>query len=147
MSTSGTPFPGRVDAPTKCRPSTSGESSCGMPVRTGGRNDIVFANILSGHLINLAPSIASVTASGGRVLLAGLLRRQEQQVERTKNAATELEQLKELLGAGRILDLDKDGDGRISKREYERFQRLNKSASERVPKAGASQQQQPVEVS
>ena len=52
-------------------------------IRTGGRNDIVFANILSGHLINLAPSIASVTASGGRVLLAGLLRRQEQQVERS----------------------------------------------------------------
>ena len=52
-------------------------------IRTGGRNDIVFANILSGHLINLAPSIASVTASGGRVVLAGLLRRQEQQVERS----------------------------------------------------------------
>ena len=52
-------------------------------IRTGGRNDIVFANILSGHLINLAPSIASVTASGGRVLLAGLLRRQEQQGERS----------------------------------------------------------------
>ncbi|MEC8154914.1 MAG: 50S ribosomal protein L11 methyltransferase [Pseudomonadota bacterium] len=52
-------------------------------IRTGGRNDIVFANILSGHLINLAPSIASVTAAGGQVLLAGLLRRQEQQVERS----------------------------------------------------------------
>lgn len=52
-------------------------------IRTGGRNDIVFANILSGHLINLAPSIASVTAAGGQVVLAGLLRRQEQQVERS----------------------------------------------------------------
>mmetsp|Transcript_12463 Transcript_12463/g.30234 ORF Transcript_12463/g.30234 Transcript_12463/m.30234 type:complete len:204 (+) Transcript_12463:254-865(+) len=38
ISTSGTPLPGRVLAPTKCSPSTSGESSAGMPVRTGGRN-------------------------------------------------------------------------------------------------------------
>ena len=52
-------------------------------IRTGERRDLGLANILSGHLINLAPSIASVTAGGGQVVLAGLLRRQEQQVERS----------------------------------------------------------------
>ena len=51
-------------------------------VRQGGRYAIVLANILSGHLINLAPSIASVTAPGGLVVLAGLLRKQEQRVAR-----------------------------------------------------------------
>eukprot|EP00982_Pelagococcus_subviridis_P013401 31248-Pelagococcus_subviridis.AAC.7 len=38
INTSGTPFPGRVLAPTKCNPSHSGESNGAMPVRTGGRN-------------------------------------------------------------------------------------------------------------
>ena len=51
-------------------------------VRAGARYSIVLANILSGHLINLAPSIASVTAPGGLVVLAGLLRKQEQRVSR-----------------------------------------------------------------
>lgn len=55
-------------------------------VRANARYDVVLANILSGHLINLAPSIAAVTAPGGRVVLAGLLRKQEQSVSRTFQA-------------------------------------------------------------
>ena len=55
-------------------------------VRKKARYEVVLANILSGHLINLAPSIASVTAPGGLVVLAGLLRKQEQRVSRTFHA-------------------------------------------------------------
>lgn len=52
-------------------------------VRKNARYEVVLANILSGHLINLAPSIAQVTAPGGLIVLAGLLRNQEQRVSRT----------------------------------------------------------------
>lgn len=55
-------------------------------VRQGARYEVVLANILSGHLINLAPAIASVTTPGGLVVLAGLLRKQEQRVARTFQA-------------------------------------------------------------
>ena len=55
-------------------------------VRKNARYAVVFANILSGHLINLGPSIAAITAPGGLVVLAGLLRKQEQRVSRTFQA-------------------------------------------------------------
>ena len=55
-------------------------------VRARARYDVVLANILSGHLINLAPSIAAVTKPEGLVVLAGLLRDQEQRVSRTFQA-------------------------------------------------------------
>ncbi|MEM1078277.1 MAG: 50S ribosomal protein L11 methyltransferase [Pseudomonadota bacterium] len=41
---------------------------------------LVFANILKGPLIDLAPSIAGATASGGHVILSGLLNEQAQDV-------------------------------------------------------------------
>ena len=55
-------------------------------VRKNARYEVVLANILSGHLINLAPSIAQVTAPGGFIVLAGLLRKQEQRVSRSFHA-------------------------------------------------------------
>ena len=41
---------------------------------------LVFANILKGPLIDLAPSIAGAMASGGHVILSGLLNEQAQDV-------------------------------------------------------------------
>lgn len=42
--------------------------------------DIVIANILAGPLIALAPLLASSIRSGGRIVLAGLLQRQQEEV-------------------------------------------------------------------
>lgn len=42
--------------------------------------DLVFANILAGPLVRLAPGIAGVVRPGGHVILSGLLTHQEQQV-------------------------------------------------------------------
>ena len=42
-------------------------------IRTQGPYDLVFANILKGPLIELAPSIATHLATGGRAILSGLL--------------------------------------------------------------------------
>jgi ribosomal protein L11 methyltransferase len=42
--------------------------------------DLLIANILAGPLIELAPDIARALAPGGRIVLAGLLRRQAQDV-------------------------------------------------------------------
>jgi ribosomal protein L11 methyltransferase len=44
--------------------------------------DLVIANILAGPLIELAPSIAVVLADGGRLILAGLLAKQAEDVAR-----------------------------------------------------------------
>ena len=44
--------------------------------------DLVIANILAGPLIELAPSVAAAMAPGGRLLLAGLLDRQAEEVAR-----------------------------------------------------------------
>ncbi|MBB4659831.1 50S ribosomal protein L11 methyltransferase [Parvularcula dongshanensis] len=46
-------------------------------VRREGPFDLVMANILAEPLVDLAPDVAAVTAPGGRILLAGLLDRQE----------------------------------------------------------------------
>ena len=42
-------------------------------IRAQGPYDLVFANILKGPLIELAPSIATHLATGGRAILSGLL--------------------------------------------------------------------------
>ncbi len=42
--------------------------------------DLVFANILAGPLVALAPSISAVVARGGHLILAGLLQPQAQRV-------------------------------------------------------------------
>ncbi len=45
-----------------------------------GPYDLIIANILAGPLIELAPDIAAALAPGGRLILAGLLARQERDV-------------------------------------------------------------------
>lgn len=42
-------------------------------IRAAGPYDLVFANILKGPLIELAPGIAAALATGGRAILSGLL--------------------------------------------------------------------------
>ena len=42
--------------------------------------DLVLANILAGPLIGLAPGLSGIVAPGGRIILSGLLRRQETRV-------------------------------------------------------------------
>lgn len=51
-------------------------------IRRRAPYDLVIANILAGPLIELAPSLAEVTAPGGTLILAGLLERQHQAVAR-----------------------------------------------------------------
>jgi ribosomal protein L11 methyltransferase len=48
--------------------------------------DLVIANILAGPLIELAPSFANIIASGGTLILAGLLNTQSQSVARAYRA-------------------------------------------------------------
>ncbi|MEI4472609.1 50S ribosomal protein L11 methyltransferase [Frigidibacter sp. MR17.24] len=43
------------------------------PAYEGRRFDLIFANILKGPLIELAPSVAAHAAPGGRVILSGIL--------------------------------------------------------------------------
>ncbi|HMO75438.1 MAG TPA: 50S ribosomal protein L11 methyltransferase [Sphingopyxis sp.] len=51
-----------------------------VAIRHRAPYDLVIANILAGPLITLAPDIASVTAPGGRIILAGLIARQMEPV-------------------------------------------------------------------
>jgi ribosomal protein L11 methyltransferase len=50
-------------------------------IRRGGPYDLVLANILAKPLVSLAPDIAKLVRSGGRVILSGLLAHQEPQVK------------------------------------------------------------------
>lgn len=52
--------------------------------------DITVANILAGPLESLAPVIADLTATGGRLALSGLLREQAEQVSATYQAWFEM---------------------------------------------------------
>lgn len=45
-------------------------------IHAAGPHDLVFANILAGPLVALAPSLSAVVATGGRLVLAGLLQPQ-----------------------------------------------------------------------
>jgi ribosomal protein L11 methyltransferase len=45
-----------------------------------GTTELVVANILAGPLVNLAPTLVSLLAPGGQLLLAGLLEDQASQV-------------------------------------------------------------------
>jgi len=49
-------------------------------IRSGGPYDLVLANILARPLVGLAPNIAKLVRTGGRVILSGLLTHQEPQV-------------------------------------------------------------------
>lgn len=52
-------------------------------LRSAGPFDLVFANILKGPLIELAPDLAANAAPGGRVILSGLLKSQAESVKST----------------------------------------------------------------
>ena len=56
-------------------------------IRAAAPYDLVFANILKGPLIELAPSIATQLATGGRVILSGLLSVQADSVSAAYTAA------------------------------------------------------------
>ncbi|MEJ6397168.1 50S ribosomal protein L11 methyltransferase [Yoonia sp. 208BN28-4] len=49
-------------------------------LKEAGPYDLVFANILKGPLINLAPSMAQATKNGGNVILSGILNTQADDV-------------------------------------------------------------------
>lgn len=49
-------------------------------IQANGPYDLVFANILAGPLVRLAPGIAKAVRPGGYVILSGLLTHQERQV-------------------------------------------------------------------
>lgn len=53
----------------------------------GRRFELIFANILAGPLVELAPQIAAALAPGGRVILSGLLTEQEAWVRGAYEAA------------------------------------------------------------
>ena len=50
--------------------------------RTGPKHDLVFANILSGLLVDMAPRLSQVVKPGGRLVLAGLINDHAETVER-----------------------------------------------------------------
>ncbi|SLN41452.1 Ribosomal protein L11 methyltransferase [Roseovarius litorisediminis] len=49
-------------------------------LRANAPYDLIFANILKGPLINLAPDVTSCLAEGGRVILSGILNEQADEV-------------------------------------------------------------------
>ena len=55
-------------------------------LRGGGQFDLVFANILSGLLVDMAPRLAPVVKSGGRLILSGLLVGHATTIERSYRA-------------------------------------------------------------
>lgn len=57
------------------------------PVFDGRRFDLIFANILAGPLISMAQQTAAHLASGGRLILAGLLDEQAEKVSQAYIAA------------------------------------------------------------
>ena len=55
--------------------------NAGLPDAATGRYDLVVANILSSPLKVLAPLLCSLTQSGGRLLLSGILERQAEELQ------------------------------------------------------------------
>jgi len=55
--------------------------NAGLPDAATGRYDLVVANILSSPLKVLAPLLCSLTQSGGRLLLSGILGRQAEELQ------------------------------------------------------------------
>lgn len=56
------------------------------PRLAGRQFELIFANILAGPLVELAPGIAKALAPGGRVILSGLLTEQEARVREAYEA-------------------------------------------------------------
>ncbi|MEL6640544.1 MAG: 50S ribosomal protein L11 methyltransferase [Pseudomonadota bacterium] len=55
-------------------------------LKAGGPYDLIFANILKGPLIGLAPAIAGASSAAGSVILSGILNEQAQEVIATYEA-------------------------------------------------------------
>jgi ribosomal protein L11 methyltransferase len=64
-----------------------GEGIAGSPVIAGAPYGLITANILAEPLIALAPGLAGLLAPGGRLILSGLLTRQEEAVLAAAEAA------------------------------------------------------------
>ncbi len=65
-------------------------------------HDMVLANILAGPLVQLAPQLASLCRSGGRLVLSGILAEQAEEVRQTYAAHFALDPTAELDGWVRI---------------------------------------------
>ncbi|MCA8879018.1 MAG: 50S ribosomal protein L11 methyltransferase [Rhodobacteraceae bacterium] len=74
-----------------------------------GPFDLVFANILKGPLIDLAPAMGAAVAPGGRTILSGLLNEQAEEVERAYRAAGFVLETAEVIGDWTTLSLRLDG--------------------------------------
>jgi ribosomal protein L11 methyltransferase len=57
------------------------------PKLAGRQFELIFANILAGPLVELAPGVADILAPGGKVILSGLLTEQEAWVRAAYEAA------------------------------------------------------------
>jgi ribosomal protein L11 methyltransferase len=66
---------------------SAGNGLAGKAIRRGGPFDLVFANILAGPLVRLAPAMARAAAPGGLAVLSGLLVGQEAEVRAAYAAA------------------------------------------------------------
>ena len=53
--------------------------------------DLLIANILSGPLVELAPSLAKLVKPGGNILLSGILQEQENEIQLAYQLFFELE--------------------------------------------------------
>lgn len=69
--------------------------------------DLVIANILAGPLVSLAPTLTKLTKSGGKIVLSGLLSRQEEEIRAAYGDAFELDQVAETEGWIRINGIKK----------------------------------------
>ncbi|MCB2110753.1 50S ribosomal protein L11 methyltransferase [Albidovulum sp.] len=76
-------------------------------LRSRAPYDLVFANILKGPLIELAPAMAAATAPGGRVILSGLLTTQSSAVTGAYETAGFVAQSHETIGDWSILVLER----------------------------------------
>jgi ribosomal protein L11 methyltransferase len=77
-------------------------------IRAAGPYDLVFANILKGPLIELAPAIATHLATGGRAILSGLLSVQADSVSAAYVAAGLCLQSRNDIGEWSTLVLQRD---------------------------------------
>jgi ribosomal protein L11 methyltransferase len=76
-------------------------------LRAAGPFDLIFANILKGPLIDLAPEIAAALAPGGRAILSGLLTVQAEAVTKAYQAAGLCVEMQDDLGEWSTLRLQR----------------------------------------
>ena len=76
----GAAFEARIDAAYEALVLGPRREAAGAGEAIAGRFDLLVANILANTLVELAPAIAARVAPAGRVLLAGILTPQEDEV-------------------------------------------------------------------